>query len=291
MIHDLLQDYAAKKRSEGKSENTISRVVTDVGAFARDMEIDTPDQITNALVEEWGDLKRRGIFTQSGLPISESSLYAYYNSLRSFLTHLEDVHVDFPTNRKTIRCKPNYTRMVVLRASDVAKIARCAHSYEINVLIRLLYCTGMRLSEGLDVKPTNLKHDNTIWVNGKWCVSRHVILWPELRQELWNLAPDGGYCFAQKYLDENVPISRRNAYTNIKRAMIKAAEKYKNPLYAQAYPHSLRHTNATEQLRGGASLEHVARQLGHTKLETTRRYLHLITEDIILSHAQSLPRV
>lgn len=281
----LLNGFATKKRSEGRSENTIERVMIDVRAFTRDMELDDPSQITNAIAEEWGSLKRQGEFSRNGKGVGESAMYAYYNSIRTFLKYLDSVGIEYPAVRMAIYCHPNYKRLVVLRAGDVAKIANAAHSYEINVLIRLLYCTGMRLSEGLDVTPDDLKHDNTIWVNGKWCVSRHVVLWPDLKTELEELAPDGGFCFTHKYgKKKGERMSRDVAYFFIKQAMVRAG-------YPDAYPHSLRHTHATEQLRGGASTEHVARQLGHTKIETTRKYLHLITDDIIQSHEQCLPKI
>ncbi len=276
-IETLLDGFAIKKLSEGKSRETVNRVLIDVRAFTRDTGIQNPGQITNKLTEEWGTSKRN--------TVSQSAVYAYYNSLRSFLHFLEEKDIAFPAERLQIRCKPDYQRMVVLRASDVSKIAQAAHSTQVDVLIRLLYCTMMRLSEALVITPDDIRHDGTIYVNGKWCKSRHVVLWPDLIEELHSLAPDGSWCFKSKLKrKDGEPLDRKTAYVFIKRAMVKAG-------FPQAYPHSLRHTGATEQLRHGASTEHVARQLGHTKLETTRKYLHLITDDIIHSHQQFLPKI
>jgi len=45
-------------------------------------------------------------------------------------------------------------------------------------------------------------------------------------------------------------------------------------------PHSLRHTFATEWLRGGGDLFVLQKILGHTTLEMTRRYVSLLTDDM-----------
>ncbi len=46
------------------------------------------------------------------------------------------------------------------------------------------------------------------------------------------------------------------------------------------HPHRWRHSYATELLRGGTDLHVVQRLLGHTNLETTTRYLHLLDHDL-----------
>jgi integrase/recombinase XerD len=48
----------------------------------------------------------------------------------------------------------------------------------------------------------------------------------------------------------------------------------------KATPHSFRHSCATHLLRGGASIRHVQRLLGHRGLETTEIYTHVEVEDL-----------
>jgi integrase len=47
--------------------------------------------------------------------------------------------------------------------------------------------------------------------------------------------------------------------------------------------HDLRHTRATRWIRAGLSLQHVGRLLGHTKAETTYRYVNATEEDVAMS--------
>lgn len=45
-------------------------------------------------------------------------------------------------------------------------------------------------------------------------------------------------------------------------------------------PHALRHTAATDMLRGGAHVRDVQRALGHVELSSTQRYLPWLVGDL-----------
>ena len=53
--------------------------------------------------------------------------------------------------------------------------------------------------------------------------------------------------------------------------------------------HSLRHSCATEMLRGGASVRHVQELLGHSSIDTTQIYTHVVIDDLQKSHSRTAP--
>ena len=53
--------------------------------------------------------------------------------------------------------------------------------------------------------------------------------------------------------------------------------------------HSLRHTCATEMLKGGASIRHVQELLGHADILTTQIYTHVVQTDLQKAHARTAP--
>ena len=53
--------------------------------------------------------------------------------------------------------------------------------------------------------------------------------------------------------------------------------------------HSLRHTCATEMLKGGASIRHVQELLGHADIGTTQIYTHVVQTDLKKAHARTAP--
>lgn len=58
---------------------------------------------------------------------------------------------------------------------------------------------------------------------------------------------------------------------------------------ARTNPYALRHTSAIMFLRGGGSAFALQRQLGHASLVMTRRYVHMVEEDLHREHAQASP--
>lgn len=54
-------------------------------------------------------------------------------------------------------------------------------------------------------------------------------------------------------------------------------------------PHSFRHTFAVEFLRAGGNVFVLQRILGHSRLETTQRYVNLLTDDVKQAHQRYSP--
>lgn len=55
-------------------------------------------------------------------------------------------------------------------------------------------------------------------------------------------------------------------------------------------PHTLRHTFATDMLRGGGDLRHIQAMLGHASLRATQRYAQIVRRDLKRAHERSHPR-
>lgn len=267
-IKILTKGYAAARSAAGYSNATVERVTANVNIMAHEMHLRSTEQLTTERILEWGSWRRT-------MGTSQSTVYAYFNSMRSFMIYLDEIKKPYPADRQRIHCKPNYQRTVCLRPNDVHRIV-VRTDYQTGLLIRLLYTTGMRISEALHVTPDDLHTDDSIFVNGKWQKSRTVFVTRELRDELLAL----GVPIDQPIFN----MSRAAAYYYIKGAMVTAG-------YPDAYPHSLRHTFTTTLLRNGASLSHVQRLLGHSNISTTQRYEHLVTDDIKKAHKKYLAPV
>lgn len=79
------------------------------------------------------------------------------------------------------------------------------------------------------------------------------------------------------------PLKYRTLYDIIKRALA-------GTNVQRTSPHALRHTFATEMLKGGAELTTIQRILGHQSLETTQIYTHLSPKQIKESYLKAHPR-
>jgi integrase/recombinase XerD len=145
-------------------------------------------------------------------------------------------------------------------------------------LLELLYGSGMRVSEAIQLKMRSLHTGlGFIKVVGKGNKERYVpisstttqLIEPYLSQVRHRQQPKKG---AENYLFLSrlgKPLSRMSAFTIVKKAA-KAAGICKN-----VSPHTLRHSFATHLLEGGADLRAVQAMLGHESITTTELYTHL----------------
>ncbi|OGY45761.1 MAG: hypothetical protein A3A24_01925 [Candidatus Buchananbacteria bacterium RIFCSPLOWO2_01_FULL_46_12] len=147
-------------------------------------------------------------------------------------------------------------------------------------IVILLLGTGIRLSElvGLTLDRVNLdRNDRNIKVKGKGNKERIIPLTIEVAGIL------GQYLKQRPDVSSNhLFISRlgsglraRSVYGLVKK-YLKAANITKDRVAV----HSLRHTFGASLLNSGANLVVIQELLGHKKLETTRRYLHINNIDL-----------
>lgn len=150
-------------------------------------------------------------------------------------------------------------------------------------IVMLLLRTGIRLSElaGLTLDKVNLNNGSSaIKVRGKGNKERIIPLADEAAQAL------------DKYLTHRPEVQSRHLFISRlgeelrPRSVYHLVKKYLNAAgikKEKVAVHSLRHTFAASLLRNDTNLVVIQALLGHKKLETTRRYLHI--EDVNLRNA------
>jgi integrase/recombinase XerD len=152
------------------------------------------------------------------------------------------------------------------------------------VLLRLLYIAGLRVSEIVDLKWRDLQprtDGGQVTVFGKGSKTRVVLLpnaiWRELlrfRQHAAHDAPIFASRSGGGHLDPSM----------VERIVTKAAARA--GVEGKVSPHWLRHSHATHALERGAPIHLVQATLGHASVATTGRYLHARPTD---SSARYLP--
>jgi len=156
-------------------------------------------------------------------------------------------------------------------------------------IIETLFACGLRVSELVNLKISDIYPDeHFIRVMGKGSKERLVPIADSALREirLWYI--DRNLMRIKPGNDDYVFLNRRGA--RLTRTMIlimlkrQAAEA---GIQKTISPHTLRHSFATELLRGGADLRVIQTLLGHESVETTEIYTHLDTSQLrqeILNH-------
>ena len=145
-------------------------------------------------------------------------------------------------------------------------------------MIELVYATGLRVSELVNLKLTNLHLTNKmISTVGKGSKERLVPINDyaskvlrnyliEARPKLVIPSKDQGYVFLN---NQGTAISRQSFFLILKDLCKKAG------ITKDVSPHTLRHSFATHLLEAGTDLRLIQEMLGHEDISTTQVYTHL----------------
>lgn len=152
------------------------------------------------------------------------------------------------------------------------------------IVIELLVTTGMRRAELTNINIGDIKilyGRNVVEITGKGDKTRPMIISKSIKKDIDNYIISRGLT----YRDSEMPLitnhtsnGEENAFVTemtIYRIVKKYADKSGIGVDDIA-PHNLRHTFCTQSISMGVDIHSVQDLMGHTNVETTRRYEHLV---------------
>ncbi len=158
-------------------------------------------------------------------------------------------------------------------------------------MLELLYATGMRVSELISVKLTDIQLALEYVVCHDADKERVIPFGDQARQALELYLQEGRDQLLKgqpsEYLFVNCsgkPMSRQGFWKLIKSYAAKAG------IVADITPHTLRHSFAVHLLQNGADLKAVQEMLGHADIATTQMYLHMGAERLRNVYSAAHPR-
>jgi integrase/recombinase XerD len=146
------------------------------------------------------------------------------------------------------------------------------------LLTKLLFSSGMRVSEIVNLKVKDLEFDQSYgWVRqGKGNKDRMFIIAENLKQDLIDWIKNNNLVYSDYiFSGHNKHLSVQSVQQIIKKAA-KQAKIKKN-----VHPHTLRHSFATQLLENGYQPQDIQPLLGHSHLETTLTYLHALAPKLL----------
>lgn len=157
------------------------------------------------------------------------------------------------------------------------------------LIVELLYATGIRRSELINLKNTDIDRSaKTIKVLGKGSKERIIPVSPEL------LCKMDAYQSAKKQMDIDlnpfllVTAKGEKLYPEYVYRSVKKMLGWVTTLEKKS-PHVLRHTFATHLVNNGADLNAVKELLGHANLSATQIYTHNTIEQLKSVYEQAHP--
>ena len=155
-------------------------------------------------------------------------------------------------------------------------------------LLMMLYGSGLRVSEALDLTRRDTPLDSWLRITGKGGKIREVPVLPAIAEAVADYV---GACPFDGGPDAPLFVSARgNAFGA--RAAQRLVESLRLELSLPAYvtPHALRHAFATHLLGNGADLRAIQELLGHASLSTRQRYTNVDEAHLLRLHRETHPR-
>ncbi len=190
-------------------------------------------------------------------------------------------------NEKPLKYFKEYESFTVKICTPDAKqkllIAATRQGPREKVIFYLLFGTGIRLGEAVNLKLQNIKNDR-IFVTGKGQKEREIFLPSESRNALdeYLLVRTPGKTASDKDFLFTTKAGRKMTYDYFRNlckfVAMNAGVKF--------HPHMARHTYATELLQAGMGVAYVSKLLGHENLSSTQIYLHPSQQDAIFQASQ-----
>ena len=161
-------------------------------------------------------------------------------------------------------------------------------------IIEVLFSCGLRVSELVNLKLSNLYlEEGFVRVMGKGSKERLVPISSKAIRELKYWFMDRNLMKIQQGEEDYVFLNRRGKHLTrtmilimLKRQAVAAG------ITNTITPHTLRHSFATELLKGGADLRAIQAMLGHESIGTTELYMHIDTttlrEEILQHHPRNM---
>ena len=283
---DIIREFSDYILKKNYSNNTYIAYLNDLYYFylfvKKDLTLVTEDDIRKYL--EYLNEKKEKI-TSIRRKISSFKTFYKFLYLNNYIDKKEYplVKIAYPKLEKRLPKFIYYNDLLDI----IDEATRDSDGVRDRLIIEMLYATGVRVSELVNIKYDDIDFNNRrIRVLGKGNKER-IVYYGE---------------YAEDVLKEYIATHDRNRenylFTNSKgdkitdRGIRYIIDKIMSKLAVKVHvtPHVLRHTFATDMLNNGCDIKVVQELLGHSSLKTTEVYTHVTNERLKEVYYNCFPR-
>ena len=259
-----MEKLLTELRLRGFSEQTIKAYIYYNKLFLKYIKKDVDVIVEDDIKKYIGYLLSEGNYSAASVGLVKAALKFFYDEvLKKGIVTLRTPKID--------KKLP-----VVLNKEEVSRLIESASNEKSKLIIKMLYSSGLRLSECINMKVDDLEFNEKIaWVRGgKGRKDRMVILSEKLAKELEKYFKDRDFQSEYAFPGPKGIMSSRNARKIVTNAAKSAGIKKK------VSPHTMRHCFATHLLESGVDIRKIQELLGHANLQTTQIYTRVSKEEL-----------
>lgn len=214
------------------------------------------------------------------------SINRMLSALRSYLKFLTDIDYHSPVAPNIVKfVKTEKNKLRVSELDEVIKLIESPTIFEKNkkialrnrTILEVLFSTGMRISEVIKLKISQIDRAGRIFILGKGKKERFVYLTPRAQNYIKQYLKIRGdsistYLFIP-YRGKNTSQKEKKLSPNYLESKVKQYRE-RLGLNIPITVHGIRHAFATYMVENGANPAALQILLGHESLDTTTRYVH-----------------
>lgn len=262
------------------SKNTILSYKDDLKKFISFIEQNDLKKLENNIIQNYVKFLSKN-FSPKSHSRKLSSLKAFFNYLFDLkLVNKNPIaDVDFPKITKTI---PKF-----LSEKEIFTLLERTYNdssfkgLRMSVMMEILYATGIRISELVEIKNGDLSEDfSSVLIKGKGGKQRVVPLFGKVKEVLKK------YLFEKRHFNTKGSflfpsnskfghITRHRFFQLLKKLSLECGINV-----SKVSPHTIRHSFASHLLERGVDLRIIQESLGHKDISTTQIYTHIQSKKI-----------
>ena len=302
-----LDSFAENLRDRGSSPRTVEAYVRHSKEFVGFLSqyyprVSKPNEVTRETVDDYQHYVRE-LTIAGDRPLANATVRLKLTAVKQFFAFLVDRDLVLKDPTSIIVAPKPVQRLVrtILTEHEVLDLLKAIEprdpaSTRDRAILELFYACGMRTSElcNLKIADVDLTQQTATIINGKGGKSRIVPIGQYAahfiqgyienarRRLLMGKRDDPGNLFLSS---SGTPFTRESINRSVMGRVNRILDGKK-----RVTCYGFRHSVATHMIANGVDIAYVAQLLGHSTLETTRRYLRIEIGDLKQMHALYHPR-
>lgn len=263
-IHRNYIKYLEGKRYSESTINSYGNFVLDFLKFSEEKPVDALTEDDVRMYIEWA---------VSTLHYSISTHRQLIGAIKQFAFFYPNCAID---TEKIFFPRKDNKLPTVLSKQEAIDLLRVTHNLKHRTILALLYSSGLRIGEVIDLKLNCFDIDRKqIHIKGAKGRKDRIVIMADSFLALFR-----NYYFSYQpkvYFIEN-PSGGKYTPESIRGFLKRSCTLAR--ITKRVTPHTLRHSYATHLLENGTDLRHIQVLLGHSKPETTMLYTHVAQRDL-----------
>ncbi len=291
-MRDFIKDYLSYLQVEkGLSQNTLNSYLRDLRSLEKFARKDGKEvrELSKSDLRTWVKVQAVEGASPGSIARRISSVKGFYNYLLrdGIITISPHTELMSPGLPKKI---PTYLQVEEVEALLCALDSRSETGIRDRAIIELLYATGVRVSELVNLRVSDLSLERALLTcRGKGSKQRYIPLGRSAVASLRDYLSIRTLLLENRvsdllFLQKNGPgMTRQDIWLLLKKYAKRAG-------LERVSPHSFRHTFASHLIQRGADSRAVQALLGHSDLSTTQIYTHISNQHLVKALEKFHPR-